>query len=526
MRLLHFLEIENFKRFGDRQRIELDHPGVLIGPNNCGKTSAIQAPALWSQAVKTWYEVRKQSSAKERTATALNRLSIVAAPVQRTRFFWHNAAVRTGNKDVPLVLTVGEQHEGRVRPLAMRFRNQGDELVYCAPDDAVIGDLGLIHKAASLDIELLYPMSGIETEEPILQPGRIDVLLGQGQTAQVLRNLCLMVAKAGSAPRRGARSPAGALRSRRWCAARARSPTPGSSPASAGRGAHARRHSGRSASAPWRVPPARSPDAGDAPGNAARLLASAWPHSWLAPWPRHCHRTKTAEVDLGVNEEGVQIAMAQHIGHLLERATGVEQTAGPRVAQDVHTGVWQTGTAIRLTYGAPHDVCGHRFVHRRDVPNEDPAAGGARKLRAEVVGNGCAGGLRQRQHIDPPRLALVDANGAAHPVDVVKFQGNDLCTAQTQIDNAAHEGVATQSRREIYREGAQQPLDLLRHQGLGQRCQPPMCRPRDDRQQVFDAITLEGTELQVATHGGGGDAGTGGAHPRDLLGQEPPKLLG
>jgi hypothetical protein len=38
-------------------------------------------------------------------------------------------------------------------------------------------------------------MSGLETEEPLLQPGRIDVLLGQGQTAQVLRNLCLMVVR-------------------------------------------------------------------------------------------------------------------------------------------------------------------------------------------------------------------------------------------------------------------------------------------------------------------------------------------
>jgi predicted ATP-dependent endonuclease of OLD family len=45
MRLLHYLEIENFKRFGSKQRIELDHPAVLIGPNNCGKTSAIQALA-------------------------------------------------------------------------------------------------------------------------------------------------------------------------------------------------------------------------------------------------------------------------------------------------------------------------------------------------------------------------------------------------------------------------------------------------------------------------------------------------
>ena len=40
---------------------------------------------------------------------------------------------------------------------------------------------------------LLYPMSGLDIEEPILQPGRIDVLMGQGQTAQSLRNLCLQV---------------------------------------------------------------------------------------------------------------------------------------------------------------------------------------------------------------------------------------------------------------------------------------------------------------------------------------------
>ena len=34
MRLLHYLEIQNFKHFGERQRIELDHPAVLFGPIN------------------------------------------------------------------------------------------------------------------------------------------------------------------------------------------------------------------------------------------------------------------------------------------------------------------------------------------------------------------------------------------------------------------------------------------------------------------------------------------------------------
>lgn len=195
MRLLHYLEIENFKRFGERQRILLAHPAVLIGPNNCGKTSAIQALALWGQAVRTWYDVRKESSAKERTATSLNRLNIVAVPVQRTRYFWHNTQVRTGNKDIHMVITVGVEFNGEVTALPMRFRNQGDELVYCSPDPSVIQNLDLIRHTASINVELLYPMSGLETEEPILQPGRIDVLLGQGQTAQVLRNLCLIVAR-------------------------------------------------------------------------------------------------------------------------------------------------------------------------------------------------------------------------------------------------------------------------------------------------------------------------------------------
>lgn len=195
MRLLHYLELENFKRFGKRQRIELDHPAVLIGPNNCGKTSAIQALALWSQAVRTWYDARKDSTAKERTSTSLNRLNIVSVPVQRTRFFWHNTHVRKGTKDIHLFITVGVEYQGAVKPLSMRFRNQGDELVYCNPEGENSADLAFIEYAAKLRIELLYPMSGLDTEEPILQPGRLDVLLGQGRTADVLRNLCLSVAR-------------------------------------------------------------------------------------------------------------------------------------------------------------------------------------------------------------------------------------------------------------------------------------------------------------------------------------------
>jgi hypothetical protein len=194
MRLLHYVEIENFKRYGAKQSIALDHPAVLIGPNNCGKTSAIQAIALWSMGVKTWYAERKDSAASERHAVGLNRLSISAVPVTRTRFFWNNARVRTGNTPISVTITVGLEHKGEVKPVTLIFRSQNDDLVYCEPDVSTLANLDLIKHAASLSVELLHPMSGLETEEPILKPGRINVLLGQGQTAQVLRNLCLIVA--------------------------------------------------------------------------------------------------------------------------------------------------------------------------------------------------------------------------------------------------------------------------------------------------------------------------------------------
>lgn len=196
MKLLHYLEIQNFKRFGGLQRVELDHPAVLIGPNNCGKTTALQAIALWSQAIKTWYDAKGKAPPKERTATSLNRLNIVAVPVRRARYFWHNTSVRAGSADIHLVISVGMLHENVVERVTMRFRHQNDELVYCTPDEHTLERLELIEAAAKLNVALLYPMSGLETDEPILQPGYIGLLLGQGQTAQVLRNLCLQVAQA------------------------------------------------------------------------------------------------------------------------------------------------------------------------------------------------------------------------------------------------------------------------------------------------------------------------------------------
>jgi Fe-S cluster assembly ATPase SufC len=75
----------------------------------------------------------------------------------------------------------------------MLFTQRDSEIIYCRPCPATAEDDAVLVHANAIRFHLLYPMSGIETEETLLPEGRMDVLMGQGQTAQVLRNLCYKV---------------------------------------------------------------------------------------------------------------------------------------------------------------------------------------------------------------------------------------------------------------------------------------------------------------------------------------------
>lgn len=198
MKQIYYVEIENFKTFEKKIHIDLSHPAVLIGPNNAGKTSVIQALSLWSRGVRAWYEKRgqpKQKETKERINAGINRLNILEVPVSEARFFWHNARVRKGNTPIKMVINVGLEFEGKVENCRLEFTPRDQEVMYCRPCDETVKNYGLLTHAAALHFSLLYSMSGIETEEPLIQEGRINVLMGQGQTAQVLRNLCYKVAE-------------------------------------------------------------------------------------------------------------------------------------------------------------------------------------------------------------------------------------------------------------------------------------------------------------------------------------------
>ncbi len=199
-----FIEIENFKGFKDRVRIELNNPSVLIGPNNAGKTTVIQALSLWSRAVHEWYDKKGDAKGESqiRYGVGINRLNILDIPVRESRYYWNDTRVREGSKPITFTIEVGLIMGSKEFSLGMVFNSRDQESVYCRPDEKSLKNPELLKYALGISLYLLYPMSGIAagamdgTAEFLINDGQMNVQLGQGQTSHVLRNLCYRVFQA------------------------------------------------------------------------------------------------------------------------------------------------------------------------------------------------------------------------------------------------------------------------------------------------------------------------------------------
>ena len=196
--MLTGLVVRNFKLFGEVE-IELGERVVFVGPNNSGKTSALQALALWNAGVRRWVEKRGAGVPKERAGVTINRRDLIAVPVPSANLLWRDLHVREGycegdktkTRNVLIEVDVEGIHEGQPWKTSLEFDYANEESFYCR---SRLGPDGtrLEVPAAAAEVRLAYlpPMSGLASNETRLDAGAIDVRIGEGRTAEVLRNLC------------------------------------------------------------------------------------------------------------------------------------------------------------------------------------------------------------------------------------------------------------------------------------------------------------------------------------------------
>ncbi|MDR3110492.1 MAG: AAA family ATPase, partial [Planctomycetaceae bacterium] len=86
--MLTKLIVKNFKGLSDCE-IELGQTVVFVGPNNSGKTTALQALSLWETGLRFWLSKRLSGSkAQKRVGVTIGRRDLIAVPVPNARFLW------------------------------------------------------------------------------------------------------------------------------------------------------------------------------------------------------------------------------------------------------------------------------------------------------------------------------------------------------------------------------------------------------------------------------------------------------
>ena len=198
--MLTKLICRNFKNF-ENVEVELGNPVVFIGPNNSGKTTALQALTLWEIGLKRWNENRKgKKNPEKRPGVVINRLNLISVPVPEARLLWRNLQVRDP-KNIRIDIIVEGVTANKTWQCGLEFDYANQESIYCRPlrtsedNGKVTSRMPIPDEVGNLSVAFLPPMSGLASNETRLDPGAINVRIGEGRTAEVLRNLCYQVSE-------------------------------------------------------------------------------------------------------------------------------------------------------------------------------------------------------------------------------------------------------------------------------------------------------------------------------------------
>ena len=174
--MIRSVRIRGFKRF---REVEFRLPGhvVLAGPNDTGKTTLLQAIASWALALRRWRELNDYNRRNGYRRVPIARQAFAAVPLRSFDLLWTDRRYH-GQIEIELRHDAGWA-------LTMEFIADSTEQIYVRPARDSTADL----REIDLQAAFVPPMTGLSTDEPLLQWPTIEQLLGLGRPGEVLRNL-------------------------------------------------------------------------------------------------------------------------------------------------------------------------------------------------------------------------------------------------------------------------------------------------------------------------------------------------
>ena len=187
--MIRTIRIRGFKRFDE---VEFHLPGhvVLAGPNNTGKTTVLQAVASWALALQRWRELNNFNPGTGYQFAPITRQTFAAVPLRSFDLLWKDRRYR---KNAPIEIELRRDAGWSV---TMEFIADSTEQIKVRPKKGTPPET---LRGADPRAVFIPPVTGIGTDEPLLQPPKIEQLLGLGRPGEVLRNLLAEAVRDGDA---------------------------------------------------------------------------------------------------------------------------------------------------------------------------------------------------------------------------------------------------------------------------------------------------------------------------------------
>ena len=198
------IRIKNFRQIKD-ETIELGQAVVVIGPNNGGKSTLLQAISLFALAIRAWGagRVNKKSKAQKRTGVAINLEELLNVAVTDFRELWTDLNIRetTTNvlgkptvKNIRIAIIAEGFTHNEAWQTGFEFDYGRDSLIYAR---LTLDDEGNLYDFPEVlldeKIGFLPSVAGLKPTEDKLEIGSILRYIGNGNTSDVLRNVCYLL---------------------------------------------------------------------------------------------------------------------------------------------------------------------------------------------------------------------------------------------------------------------------------------------------------------------------------------------
>lgn len=187
--MIHKLILKNFKKVKDETFL-FNNFDLIVGANNSGKSTALQALAIWQYCVDQFSLSRRKGSRGIQVVLP----NFTALPLPEFNLLWTDRLGQTGKNYVYIEIDVYwyDEHDNE-QNFCVMLRYQSPQSVFAIPQQDWANFTQIINIPSFPRVVYVPPFSGLEPHEKWMGDGNVRQNVGKAQPGSVLRNLLYRV---------------------------------------------------------------------------------------------------------------------------------------------------------------------------------------------------------------------------------------------------------------------------------------------------------------------------------------------